>query len=219
MRVIVVADIHGNDDKFRKALKSVSLKKTDKLVLLGDLIDRGKKSKDVLDTIMLLKSNGFNNIIIIRGNHEQMLLDAIENSDKEYIWIKNGGDKTLQSFRVNFSSQIPRAYIELLNSSIYFYEFLDYIFVHAGLNFEIENPFEDKNAILWTREISISSFKKSKLSNKKIVHGHTPVGRKEINENFLNYEILNLDNGVYLDKEDFGTLTIADLTNNKLNFI
>ncbi|WP_435522956.1 metallophosphoesterase [Chryseobacterium indoltheticum] len=119
MRLIVVADIHGNNDKFRKALKSFSLRRTDKLILLGDLIDRGKKSKDVLDTIILLKNSGFDNIIIIRGNHEQMLLDSIDDENKEYIWLKNGGDKTLQSFRVNFANQIPQLYIDLIKSSVF----------------------------------------------------------------------------------------------------
>lgn len=219
MRVIVVADIHGDNEKFRMALKSISLKKVDKLILLGDLIDRGKKSKDVLDTILLLKDTGFKDIIIIRGNHEQMLLDSIENSDNEYIWLKNGGDKTLQSFRVNYSNQIPQKYVDLIRSSIYYYEFLDFIFVHAGLNFEQENPFNDIKTLLWTRNMSLSDYKKSKLRNTKIIHGHSPIKRTEIIENFKKIEILNLDNGVYFDDEEYGKLTIADLTNKTLHFI
>lgn len=219
MRLIVVADIHGNDEKFRKALKSVSLKKTDKLVLLGDLIDRGNKSKDVLDTILLLKDNGFENIVYIRGNHEQMLLDSIENEDKEYIWIKNGGDKTLQSFRVNFPNQIPQIYIDLIKSSILYYEYEDYLFVHAGLNFEINEPLNDLHSLLWIREMSLSKYSESKFSSKKIIHGHTPIERDKIIENFSDFKILNLDNGIYLKKEDYGTLTIADLTNKNILFI
>tara|TARA_B100000378_G_scaffold251829_1_gene226779 strand:- start:3508 stop:4170 length:663 start_codon:yes stop_codon:yes gene_type:complete len=218
MRVIAVADIHGNNEKFRKALKSVSLKKSDKLILLGDLIDRGKKSKEVLDTIILLKNSGFKDITIIRGNHEQMLLDSIENEDKEYIWLKNGGDKTLQSFRANYANQIPKLYIDLLESSIYYYEYKEYLFVHAGINFELENPLNDIHSLMWTREMSFENFKNSKFFDKKIIHGHTPIERKKITESFNNIGIINLDNGVYLEREEYGKLTIADLTNQKLIF-
>ncbi|CDS91622.1 putative Serine/threonine-protein phosphatase 1 [Sphingobacterium sp. PM2-P1-29] len=219
MRVIVVADIHGNNEKLRKALKSVSLKKTDKLILLGDLIDRGKNTKDVLDTIILLKKSGFEDIIIIRGNHEQMLLDSVKDENKEYVWLKNGGDKTLQSFRVNFSNQIPQLYIDLIESSVYYYEYLNYLFVHAGINFELDNPFKDIQTLLWTRDMSLINFRKSKFSDKKIIHGHTPIERSKIIESFTKIEILNLDNGVYLEREGYGKLTIVDLTNQKINFI
>lgn len=219
MRIIVVADIHGENKKFRKALKSVSLKKSDILVLIGDLIDRGTESKQVLDTILLLKESGFTNIVYIRGNHEQMLLDSIEDENKEYIWIKNGGDKTLKSFRVNFASQIPDIYIRLLNSSILYYEHDNYFFVHAGLNFELEDPLQDIHSLMWIRNISIELYKKSSFSSKKIIHGHTPIERSKILNNLKNNKIINLDNGIYLKKEEFGKLTIADLTNNKILFI
>ncbi|SDL45694.1 metallophosphoesterase family protein [Chryseobacterium taihuense] len=219
MRIIVVADIHGNDDKFRQALKSVSLKKTDKLILLGDLIDRGKNSKKVLDTLLLLKSNGFENITYIRGNHEQMLLDAIDNEEKEYIWIKNGGDETLKSFRVNFANEIPYVYKKLLESSTFFLEYENYFFVHAGLNFELENPLIDTNSMMWIRDISFEMYKKSTFSSKIIIHGHTPIQQNQIRENLEKNNIINLDNGVYIKKEHYGKLTIVDLTNKKLIFI
>jgi serine/threonine protein phosphatase 1 len=219
MRIIVVADIHGDDDKFRQALKSVSLKKVDKLILLGDLIDRGKKSKKVLDTLLLLKNNGFDNITYIRGNHEQMLLDAIENEEKEYIWLKNGGDETLKSFRVNFANQIPAEYKKLLENSIFFLEYENYFFVHAGLNFELEDPLKDTYSMLWIRNISFDMYKKSSFSSKKIIHGHTPIEQSQIQKNFKYNNIINLDNGVYIKREQFGSLTIADLTNNKITFI
>ena len=219
MRIIVVADIHGDDEKFRKALKSISLKKVDKLILLGDLIDRGKNSKKVLDTILLLKNNGFENIIYIRGNHEQMLLDSVENDEKEYIWIKNGGDKTLQSFRANYANQIPEIYINLLKNSILYYELENYFFVHAGLNFDLEDPLEDTHSLMWIRDISIEKYKKSKYSSKTIIHGHTPCEKRIILENFEKSQIINLDNGIYLKGEEYGKLTIVDFTNNKIFFI
>lgn len=218
-RIIAIADIHGNNKKFREALKAVSLKKVDTLVLLGDLIDRGSYSKDVLDTLLLLKKEGFDNIIYIRGNHEQMLLDAYYDENKEYIWLKNGGEKTLQSFRVNFCNQIPNNYIKLIETSVLYYFFEDFLFIHAGVNFEHANPLDDKESLLWLRKISKDLYKKSSFASKKIVHGHTPISREEILQQFSEMEIINIDNGVYFKEEGYGKLTIADFTNSKIYFI
>ncbi|KGE16080.1 metallophosphoesterase family protein [Sphingobacterium deserti] len=219
MRLFVVGDIHGDDKKFRAALKSVSLKKTDKLILIGDLIDRGRDSKGVLDSLTLLKSNGFDNIVYIRGNHEQMLLDAFKDPDKEYIWLKNGGDKTLLSFKVNFCDQIPKEYISLIESSVFYHQHNDYIFVHAGIDFKLDDPLSDAKSLMWTREINETAFENSAFAGKKIVHGHTPVSRSVITHSLQRSSIINVDNGVYMKNNDFGSLSIVNLDTMKANFI
>lgn len=219
MRTFVICDIHGNDDLFRKALKTVSLKKSDELIILGDFIDRGKNSKGVLDTILLLRESGFNNIICIRGNHEQMLLDSYLDENREYLWVKNGGDYTLQSFRVNFANEIPKKYIELIESFPHFHVIDKTLFVHAGLNFNVENPLEDLHSLLWIREINIEKMENSKYKDFEIIHGHTPTTKAEILREFDNGKIKCLDNGVYLKGNDYGSLTIAELKSKKLNFI
>ena len=68
----------------------IQLQKKDKLILLGDYIDRGDKSKEVVDFIMELQENGFD-IVPLIGNHEAMLLDANENEKSISKWIQNGG--------------------------------------------------------------------------------------------------------------------------------
>ena len=127
--------------------------------------------------------------------------------------------KLFKSFRVNYTNQIPSKYINLIKSSVLYLEFEDYLFVHAGINFDIEKPLEDEKSLLWTRDMSIEKHKQSKFSSKKIIHGHTPIERNQIIKQFSNIGILNLDNGVYLDKDNFGKLTIADLTTKKIFFI
>lgn len=220
MSFFVIGDIHGYDDAFRKALKSVSLKKSDTLLLLGDLIDRGPKSKDVLDTLMLLKDNGFNNIICLKGNHEEMLLKAIDNENEEYIWLKNGGDKTLKSFKVNFADKIPKKYIELIKSFKYYHIENEFIFVHAGLNLKIETPFDDTDSMIWIRNMDIKDLENSKLKNKVIIHGHTPKTKDDIlNSININSSIICLDNGVFLEKEGYGKLIVFDMGTKKTKFI
>ena len=97
MRTFVISDIHGNNELFRNSLKQVGFNQEDRLILLGDLIDRGVDSKGVLDTVMLLMDTGFNLDCLI-GNHEKMFLDASLSTTNLNHWLRNGGDKTLASF-------------------------------------------------------------------------------------------------------------------------
>lgn len=220
MRTIVIGDLHGNDIAFRKALKTVSLKKEDKLILLGDLIDRGRDSKGVLDTIILLLESGFKNIICLRGNHEQMLLDAFYDASKEAIWLKNGGDKTLLSFMSNFTDEIPLKYIKLIETFDNYHIQGEDIFVHAGLNLKIDNPLEDIKSMLWIRNMDIEDLSNTQLKNFRIIHGHTPKKKNEIIEDFnTSKKVLCLDNGGYLNEKEYGQIVVADLTNNKIFFI
>ena len=100
-----------------------------------------------------------------------------------------------------------------------YYELENYFFVHAGLNFDLEDPLEDTHSLMWIRDISIEKYKKSKYSSKTIIHGHTPCEKRIILENFEKSQIINLDNGIYLKGEEYGKLTIVDFTNNKIFFI
>ncbi|WP_435522957.1 hypothetical protein [Chryseobacterium indoltheticum] len=87
----------------------------------------------------------------------------------------------------------------LLNH-LFFYEYEDFIFVHAGIDLSLDNPLNDTNSLLWIRDMSLKDYKDSVFSDKKIIHGHTPIEKNKILESFSNIQILNLDNGVYLEK-------------------
>lgn len=218
MRTFVITDIHGENELFRKALKEIGLKKTDKLILLGDLIDRGEDSKGILDTILLLKEHGFD-ISCLIGNHEQMFLDSFLSVDNLNLWLLNGGDKTLSSFLTSSIDKIPKKYIDLIKSFNYHYEYEDCIFVHAGLNMKIDNPFSDINTILWER--SPSNFLNNNwLGQRRLIHGHNPKNIKDIQSSIKNNAtIISIDNGVYMNKENFGTMCILELENYKVRFI
>ncbi|MBB6239959.1 serine/threonine protein phosphatase 1 [Pedobacter sp. AK013] len=218
MRTFVVSDIHGNDDAFRKALKTVHLKKTDRLILLGDYIDRGFDSKAVLDTIFLLREYGFD-LICLKGNHEQMLLDALEDPDKLNNWLMNGGNETLSSFLTSSIHKIPAKYIDLLESFRLYYEYEQYIFVHAALNMRIADPFSDVQTILWSRSQN-ELLDYGWLGERILIHGHTPTMEQEIINNFEDsYPIKCIDNGVFVKKHGYGGLCILELENFSLNFV
>jgi len=217
MRTFIISDIHGKNILFRKALKSVKLKKSDLLILLGDLIDRGENSKGVLDTIFLLKEHGFN-IKLVFGNHEKMFLDSFKNENEHTKWMINGGDKTLSSFLTSDIEKIPKKYIELIQSFKYYLEIDNYIFVHAGLNMKIEDPFKDIETILWERN-PIELMNEDWLGNRKLIHGHTPQNKTTI-KNQINNKIIGIDNGIYFKKnEGYGSLTVLELNSMKIRFI
>ncbi len=90
-RLFAIGDIHGCFDSLKELVENkIQLQKDDKLILLGDYIDRGDKSKEVVDYIIGLLENGFD-VIPLMGNHEAMLLDAFE--DKK---ISQNGSKTVE---------------------------------------------------------------------------------------------------------------------------
>ncbi len=217
MRTYILTDIHGNNELFRSSLKQVGLKKTDRLIILGDMLDRGKDSKGVFDTIFLLKESGFN-IECLMGNHEKMFLDATLNINNLNQWLLNGGDKTLTSFLTKSIEKIPSKYVEFIQSFKYFLELDNYIFVHAGLNMNIADPFSDLQTILWERE-PFKFLNKEWLGDRIIIHGHNPQSKIEIINAIENRKsIICIDNGNYLKKENYGSLCLLELEELKLNF-
>lgn len=210
MRTFVLTDIHGNNTLFRKALKEVRLKKSDKLILLGDIIDRGEDSKAVLDTILLLKEHGFS-IDILMGNHEELFLNALEDSNSFNHWMLNGGDKTLASFLTSQPEKIPKKYITLIKSFRYYLELGNFIFVHAAINMCINDPFEDKKTMLWEREPQ-KLFNAQWLGQRQVIHGHQPQSNEGIMESIHEKKaIIGIDNGVYLKRPNYGGICILEL--------
>ena len=218
MRKLAIGDIHGCNKTFQALLNQINLTKDDELTLLGDYIDRGKDSKGVIDTILALQSTGYN-VRTLRGNHEQMMLDTLnfnlDISDMGRWEKKAGGNMTLASFGDTLESYIP-----FFESLPLIFVDKDFIFVHAGLNFKKKDPLSDKSAFLWIRDF-YDTIDAKWLKNRLIVHGHTPIPLRFIEEDFEHLtkkrfprlQALNLDAGCVFG---MGNLVAADLTNNKL---
>lgn len=132
-RIYAIGDVHGCNSLLIKLLAAINPQKHDTVIFLGDVIDRGEDSKGVLDTIIQYQS--ICQVILIQGNHEEMMLGAVQ--EKEYLkyWLKFGGIETLQSFDVVISQQglrqIPYEYYKLLKSSLPYHETENFIFTHA----------------------------------------------------------------------------------------
>ncbi len=212
-RVFIIGDIHGCCKTFKKlVIEEIDLKKSDKIYCLGDYIDRGPDTKGVIDFILELRQKG-HAIHTLRGNHEQMLLNSANDEHAFLHWTTNGGENTLASFQIDGIKKLKPQYLNFLRRTKFFIETKDFILVHAGLNFTLENPLADKDAMLWIRNFTVD---KNYLKAKLLIHGHTPMRRAHILSQPLESPI-NLDGGcVYKNKTEYGSLFALNFYEKKL---
>jgi serine/threonine protein phosphatase 1 len=209
-RLLAIGDIHGCFDALKDLIEhKIILTRNDKLILLGDYIDRGNQSKKVVDYIINLIEKGFD-IVPLMGNHESMLLDALENEDYLPKWIQNGGNETMQSFGIQSLNELSSAYISFFKGLKYYYTFDSFLFVHAGFNDSAENPFGDNYQMLWSRN---QVYNHPLLRDKTIIHGHTPITETQCKQLVTaRAQTINIDTGsVYSNKEGYDRLTALEL--------
>lgn len=173
--IFAIGDVHGCLQELELLLKQLPLSKETLVIFLGDYIDRGPCSKEVVDLILKLKTQV--PVIGLRGNHEKMFLDFLENKSTQdaAAFIFNGGGSTLASYSDDYGNyQIPELHQKFYRALLPYYETENYVFVHAGLPdvplADLKNlkSYED---LYWIRE----EFFQSQFNwGKVIVHGHTP---------------------------------------------
>ena len=215
-REFVITDIHGCYKTFRYLVEEIlQFNKNDTLFLLGDYINKGPSSKSTLDYIMNLQEEGFQ-VLALMGNHEKILLDAINQPSLFHPFLEKGGNTTLTDFGVDKISDIPPKYINFLQSLTYYIDHDPWILVHAGFNYQSQNPLDEKDTMLNIRHIK----KPATLhKNRMIIHGHVPVPLHQIIHQFKFSDHWNyfLDAGcVYPDRNGMGFLVALELKTKKL---
>jgi len=186
-----IADIHGCFKTLNALLfDKLMISKEDEIYFIGDYVDRGPRSKEVLDLLMDLEIDGYN-VHFTRGNHEQMMLDSLKSLSDMELWLLNGCNETLDSFKVFETSEIPVKYINFINRMPYYIDLEDFILVHAGLNFDLDNPLLDLNSMLWIRNSIVN---RQKIKNRRVIVGHTPKTLDEIKSS-LNSDKIIIDGG------------------------
>lgn len=220
----IIPDVHGNAKTLKALVKKIGLTAKDELYLLGDYINRGPRSKQVLKFIMGLQEQGYQ-VHPIRGNHEEYMLNAYKEAKKGdvallsaalFVWLRQGGIATMNSFGAKKVSDIPTKYYKFLKKLPYYYELEDAILVHAGLNFTVKNPLDDKHSMVWRRKFTV---KPDKINGKLLIHGHTIMSYSTISKTVKSKKSLSigLDNGIYLkNKSDYGSLMALELNTRKL---
>lgn len=177
MATYVIGDVHGRPHLLDQLIQNVPWDiRSDKIVFLGDLIDRGPDAPGIIDRVMKM-ANDNPNVIVLRGNHEQMMLDCLDYGDLQWLIPENGGLATLTGYGFDLDRlqdvsdiQIPEAHVEFLRGLPYFHEDEQAIYVHAGL-IPGELPANtDPDVLLWTRDFDFFRGYDGKLC----FFGHTP---------------------------------------------
>ncbi len=220
----VIPDIHGCNMSLRSLVESqIVPSKDDRIFFLGDFVDRGPDSKGVLDYVMGLQEQGYD-ILALKGNHEEFFVKAWDEEKelKSFLvfkqsnksknqWLKHGGIEAMQSFGTDNLLSVPGHYIEWMRNLPLYHELDKFILVHAGLNFEAEDPFSDTQSMLWAREFKV---RPHKIAFRRVIHGHVPVSLDFIDLTVKSgsYPFIDLDNGCYMsNRSGFGNLVALEL--------
>lgn len=209
-RLYVIGDVHGQIHILKHVLNRIETDLADrpkadfKLIFLGDLIDRGEDSRAVIDLTMRLAAS--ENTIVLRGNHEEMALGALDNPDELINWRKYGGLETIASFGLDtfdlmrgrklatihqdFTHKFGPERRQFLESRPYSFTCGSYFFCHAGIRPGIPLSEQTPADLVWIRDPFLTS---TMRHDKLIIHGHTPVEQIEIKSNRI-----NIDTGAYM---------------------
>ncbi|MEO5329527.1 MAG: serine/threonine protein phosphatase [Magnetococcus sp. THC-1_WYH] len=196
-RVYAVGDIHGRLDLLKKLFESIdadsrTLSPGERkiLILLGDYIDRGDQSREVIDFLLLHPLAGFESIFI-QGNHEAEMASFLARPQPDHGWLAHGGLATIASYRVRVANRvsaeekmidvrdgllqaIPAEHKIFFSGLRHCHEVGDYFFVHAGVRPGV--PLKRQNPVdfLWIREPFLNAYQ---YHGRVIVHGHTVTER------------------------------------------
>ena len=174
-KIFAVGDIHGRYDKLVAMMEILPWEKEsgDLLLFIGDYVDRGPRSRDVVEFLVQLKKQG-GNFVFLKGNHEKMLLDFYIQQKDQMLYVANGGAETIASYVEGGIGRkafvLPEDHLEFLLSLQLIHETEEYIFVHAGLRDAIPLEEQAEEDLLWIREEFIYS---TYDWTKRIIFGHT----------------------------------------------
>jgi len=225
-RVYAIGDIHGRRDLLDELLDDVrkdclGTQQTVVIVFVGDYVDRGPDSKGVIERLLNLPPPLQGKFL--RGNHDQALLDFIEDPLRYETWCDFGADETLTSYgvrpprdhsanalveaRERFAGAFPSEHLRFFESLLLSCELGDYFFAHAGVRPGTPLDEQKEEDLLWIREEFLRS---SEDFGKVVVHGHTPTDSPVKRANRI-----GIDTGAYLT----GRLTAVALEGHSQRFL
>jgi serine/threonine protein phosphatase 1 len=165
-RRIVIGDVHGHYDALIALLEAIAPRSDDQVYFLGDLIDRGPKSAQVVEFVLQ------NNYPCLLGNHEEMLLDVVDSgatSIEVYQgWLYSGGHATIASY----NNKIPQEHIDWIKSLPTYLDLGDVWLVHAGVDPDLPLERQTSEQFCWIRD-EFHSITEPYFKDKLIITGHT----------------------------------------------
>lgn len=214
-RLYVIGDIHGRNDLLadihNQIIKDARRAEADRNVIvhLGDYVDRGPDSRGVIQRLMA-GLPGFE-VVCLMGNHERMMLDALDRQAAFGLWAYNGGVETMVSYyardRDDFIDKIPESHWDWIAALPLTHQEGDFLMVHAGLKPDIPIERQTEQNMLWIRR----EFLQSAVDFRRmVVHGHTIVREPEVKPNRI-----GIDTGAF----HTGRLTCLVAQDGKIEFL
>lgn len=167
-RTLAIGDIHGCDVALETLLTMLSPASGDTVVVLGDVVDRGPGSRQVVERLLELRKQC--RVILVTGNHEEMMLDVLKNDVWPEDWLRYGGLATMNSYGGS-PRNVPPEHVDFLDSGLDYWPTDQELFIHANL--EPGVPLEQQLPE-WLRWTHLTGGEVPHPSGKRIVCGHTP---------------------------------------------
>jgi serine/threonine protein phosphatase 1 len=226
-RIYAIGDIHGRADLLSNLFDRIDADLRQRPVphatelCLGDYVDRGPASRQVIDSLITRRRT--NNMIFLKGNHEDCLLRILTDPSELDQWKTLGGLTTLLSYGVKptrgvdyqanqkFAAQLaeamPASHRQFLENLAIAFTCGDFFFAHAGVRPGIPLGTQNQEDLLWIRDEFLLH---EENFGKVVVHGHTPAREPEIRPNRI-----NIDTGAYAT----GQLTCLVLEGEEMRFL
>ena len=175
-RILAIGDIHGQFKALKSLWKKLNVSEDDLVIFLGDYVDRGEGVGEVLEWV--INQSARKNFVFLRGNHEQMMINALKDTGADRItWIINGGKATIFALReligkkiftlneiLNFVDNLPLSYSITVSGQKYF-------FCHAGVEDGVALDKQSEEFLLWSREEFFNGYNGDDV----IISGHSPI--------------------------------------------
>ncbi|MGH7822869.1 MAG: metallophosphoesterase family protein [Candidatus Binatia bacterium] len=179
-RLLAVGDIHGCIGELQLLLRTIDPGPGDKIVFLGDYVDRGPNPRAVIDSLIDLRDSKLCETVFLRGNHEDMFLAYLgEHGNHGEAFLYNGGQSTLASYGmrarwrgVEAREKIPPAHLEFLRRLALSELDSPLLFVHAGISPLVPLAEQQEEDMLWIRDEFVRN---RHLLKETVVFGHTPM--------------------------------------------
>lgn len=212
-RLYCIGDIHGRLDLIKELHGSIQADASGytgalSIVYLGDYIDRGPHSREVIDLLLDMPLPGFKAVHLL-GNHEQVIMDFLKHPQAVVGWLSYGGRATLRSYgiepplghnveelerlRDELEELLPARHLEFFQSLQHFHQEGDYLFVHAGIRPGVPLQDQRNEDLLWIRE----DFTLSEQQHPQVVvYGHTIHSEVSFHHNRIGIDTGAFETGV-----------------------
>lgn len=169
-QTFVIPDIHGRLDLLDRGLAAIAARSkgaNDTVVTIGDYVDKGPASKDVVERLMQGVDGEFA-LVTLKGNHDAMMVEALKDHSKMKDWLGKGGDEAMASYGSD-TARVPQSHLDWLEHLQLIHVDAHRLYVHAGVDPGIPLERQREETLLWKRYPRGYSEGFGELH---VVHGH-----------------------------------------------